>query len=202
MNSRSRDFGKGEAPASRSGSRLVRPAKQQTARQTIEVELYEALAPGGTAEAYPRAWGSDEDDYVSDTDADTFEVVDVFKQFRGRGRDETATAEDDSDGTRGKHGSFGRASRRHGRWELDRLQPHATGITCLVNDSSYTGGDITVDTVVVTKPVKAALLMADVTSVVNRHWDPDTVEDDQPITAEWDDVLEKMAAIQEDCPSS
>ena len=161
------------------------------------VELYEALAPGGTAQAYPRSWNGTA--YVTDLTADTFAVVDVLKQWRGRGRDGTASAEDDSGGTRGKHGSFGHVVARNGQWELDDLSPHATGITCQVNDSSYASGDIDVDTVVVTKPVKIALLMDDVTSVVNRHWDADTVDDDDPITAEWDDVLEKMAAIQEDC---
>lgn len=162
------------------------------------VELYDDLAPGGTAQAYPRSHNGTA--YATDLTADTFPVVDVQSRWRGRGRDGTAPAEDDSGGTRGKHGSFGHVVYRNGQWELDWLQPHAIGITCQVNDSSYASGDIDVDTVVVTKPIKTALLTADVTSVLNRHsWDADTVDDDAPITAEWDDALERMAAIQEDC---
>ncbi len=157
------------------------------------VELYDDLAPGGTAQAYPRNWGSGVEEYVTDTDADTFEVVDVFSRFRGRGRDETAPAEDDSDGTRGKHGSFGRVVARNGQWELDWLQPHAEQITATVDDTGhFDSGDttITVDNVAVVAPVDAALLLTDVNQVYNIA--KRIGVDNAVLTAEWNDGQERF----------
>lgn len=150
-------------------------------------ELQDDHAPGDTTPAYPRTWDRDGDEYVTDTDADTVDVVDVLKRFRGRGRDEEAPAEEDSGGTRGKHGSFLRAVKRHGQWEIDDMQPHAMWFKADVDES----GDFTaptdpaVDGVTVILPVDTALLMADVTQFSNTFlWDGD---DDAVIVGNWND---------------
>ncbi len=155
------------------------------------VELYEALAPGGTAQAYPRSWNGTA--YVTDLTADTFAVVDVLKQWRGGGRDGTASAEDDSGGTRGKHGSFGRVVYRNGQWELDWLQPHAKQITATVNDTGHFDSSdttITVDAVAVVAPVDAALLLTDVNQVYNIA--KRIGVDNAVVTAEWNDGQERF----------
>lgn len=179
---------------------VVRPSSA-TARH---FELSSSHAPGGTTAAYPRNWDSGEDDYVTDTTADTFDVVDVLKRFRGRERDEGAPAEDDSGGTRGKHGSFGVAVYRHGRWEIEYVQPHATGIFCYVNDASgFASTDSTfgVDAVVVIQPVDTALLMADVATISNARldWDGD---DNAPMYLWWDDADENWHGVQMKCKAT
>ena len=159
-------------------------------------ELYGSLAPGDTAQAYPRNWSSGAGDYVTDTGADTFPVVDVLNEFRGRARG----VED------GWAGSKGMAVKRHGQWEIEKLEKHAIRITCTVNEPEDSGGYagftscdawISVDNVVVTQPVDTALLMFDVTQVFNLFdWDGD---DNQTLEAEWNDSEEQWDGAQKDC---
>jgi hypothetical protein len=144
-----------------------------------------------SVQAYPRPWNRDIQRYVTDYTAATFPVFDYIFRFRGRGKDDMVSPD--------SFGSRGLAVRRDGHFVIEYLEPHAVGIKCTV-DGDYTGGDIPVDNVVVTKPIKVALLMAEVVLVVNRHsWTADQVEDGAVITAEWDDDLERMAAIQMNC---
>lgn len=169
-------------------------------RRARHFELYDDLAPGGTPQAYPRPWDEDATDYATDTDEDTFEVVDVLKRFRGRGRDESASAEEDSGGTRGKHGSRGVAVKRHGQWEIEYLQPHATFLRCLVDESGdFTTSTLTVDvdTVQVVQPTDKALLMADVTTVEN-IWEWAGL-DDQRVIALWNDATEDWEMDMKKC---
>ncbi len=163
-------------------------------------ELYDSLAPGNSAEAYPMDWDADTGLYVTDTDEDTFTVYDVGGRHRGRGRDEGASAENDSGGTRGKHGSKGLTVYRNGRWEIEWLQEHAQWIICLVASDFVTGdANISVDTVVVTGPTDVALLMSDVTEVDNLHsW---AGAAGQTLQARWDDSYELWRAAQKDCGS-
>lgn len=148
-------------------------------RREVMFELYEPLAPGGTALAYPRPWDGTE--YVTDYTADTFPVVDQFSRWRGRGKDDLVSPDD--------FGSRGLAVVRYGVLMIEYLQQHATWITCKVNDPSYTGGPITVDTVVVTKPVHTALLTIAVTKIQNIHgWDP--VDDNAVVQASWNDKID------------
>ncbi len=159
-------------------------------------ELYEAHAPGSTTQAYPRPWDNTAGDYVTDTSADTFPVVDVLGEFRGRARGVEY----------GWDGSKGMAVQRHGQWEIEKLEKHAIRIICTVNEPSISGGEagfcgtdswITVDNVVVTQPVDTALLMAEVTQVFNLFdWEGDT---GQTLEAEWNDAEERWDAAQKDC---
>jgi hypothetical protein len=172
----------------------------QVGQKGRHFELYDSLAPGGTPQAYPRPWDEDANDYATDTAADTFEVVDALKRFRGRARDEGASAEDDSGGTRGKHGSRGIAMMRHGRLEIEYLQPHATFLTCLVNEASdFTTSTepVDVDNVQVVQPTDKALLMADVTSVVN-IWDWAGLNN-QRVKALWNDSAEQWEMDMKKC---
>lgn len=161
-------------------------------------ELASSHAPGGTTAAYPSVWDGEE--YITDTDADTFDVVDVFKRFRGRERDEGPASETDSGGTRGKHGSIGRAVFRNGQWEIEWMQQHALRIRADVNEGGgFTAGDstITVNAVVVIQPIDVGLLMADVTVVNNTYlWVGDN---DAVISAEWNDSTESWDAYAMDC---
>jgi hypothetical protein len=165
-------------------------------------ELSSSHAPGGTTAAYIRNWDSSEDDYVTDTSADTFDVVDPLKRFRGRERDEGPASEDDSGGTRGKHGSWGVAVYRHGQWEIEYMQPHALMIYCLVNDASgFADTDATfgVDAIFVIQPTDTALLMADVGASISNarlDWDGD---DDAPMYLVWDDQDENWHPVQMKC---
>ena len=173
-------------------------------------ELYDALAPAGSAEAYPMNWDNDSSSYVTDLLADTITVYDVPPtdntppldgRHRGRARDETAPAEHDLTGLykvllRGRHGSQGLAIWRNGRWEICWLQPHATWLTCQVDESSFTGGStIAVDTVVITEPVDTALAQADIVEVQNIHGWTD-ISDDAVLQAVWNDSTELWDAVQ------
>lgn len=168
-------------------------------RQDVMIELYDAMAPDDSfRQAYPRLWNSTIPGWVTDYTADTFPVLDVLSRFRGRGKDSLISPDD--------WGSRGLVVFRHGRWEVEYLQPHATWITCKVNDSSYTGGPITVDAVVVTQPVHTALLMAAVTEIHNIHqWDP--VDDNATVQASWNDKIDPpdypgWDGVQIDCAAS
>ena len=161
-------------------------------RREVMFELYDAMAPDDLAvQAYPRLWDGTE--YVTDYTANTFPVIDQFSRFRGRGKDDLVSPDN--------AGSRGMAVRRYGVWMIEYLQPHATWITCVVDESAYTAGPITVDAVVVTQPVHTALLMAAVTEVENIHkWDP--VDDDATVQASWNDVEFRWDAVQMDCYSA
>lgn len=160
--------------------------------RAIMFELAAPLDPTDlSVQAYPRPWNRALQRYVTDYTAATFAVYDYIYRFRGRGKGDMESPDD--------FGSRGLSVRRDGLFVIEYLDEHATGIKCTV-DGDYTGGDIPVDNVVVTKPIKVALLMAKVLSVVKRHnWDADRIENGAVITAEWDDVLERMVAIMPDC---
>ncbi len=176
---------------------------------TRYIELYDALAPGGTAQAYIRNWDSDTSAYVTDTDFDTFEVVDVLNRHRGRARSGTPASENDSGGTRGKHGSFGRAVYRSGRWEIEELEAHALLLVATVNepdDSSDAGvgfatsdTTIDVDAVTIVQPTDQAIIMDDIELVYNVHdWEGD---DNARLVAFWNDATEQWEAIMVNCPA-
>ena len=155
-------------------------------------ELKDALGPGETVAAYPREWDDDEGDYVTDTTADTFNVVDVLERFRGRGKNESE----------GIDGSKGIAVLRNGQWEIDHLQPHALLIVCRSEDNvqgeDISGFIVTVGSVKVVSPVKTALLMIEpLTTVTNPHfWD---IPEDGRIVAMWNDETENYEILQVDC---
>lgn len=169
-------------------------------------ELADPHAPGGTTPAYPIAWDSSGSEYITDTEADTFDVVDVFSRFRGRGRDDEAATEFDSGGTRGKHGSKGRVVQRNGQWEIEWMQPHALRVRANVNGpgdscspAGFTAGDSTVciDSVEIIQPIAPALLMADVEISNNIYlWIGDN---DAIISVEWNDITESWDVYQMDC---
>ncbi len=163
-------------------------------------ELYDSLAPGGYAEAYPMEWDEDSGLYVTDLDADTFTVYDVGGRFRGRARSDDPDDEDDSDGLRGKHGSQGMAVERNGNWEIEWLQPHATWIVCLVYDKFETDTTwILVDTVSVIGPTDQALLMESVTQAKNIfEW---SGGEGQTLMIQRDDANGYWVAVQKDCGS-
>lgn len=169
----------------------------------IRYELSADHSPGNTTQAFPRNWNGTA--WVTDTEADTISVVDVDSEFRGRGRDEEASAETDSEGTRGKHGSFGRATFRSGQYEIDSMSRHATGLTATAeSDFTTSTSPIPVENVAVTKPVKTALLMMDVGTgsdgVHNRH--SHSGDEGFTLTIEWDDshsTTGRYAEIQVDC---
>ena len=156
---------------------------------SVPCECKTALVPGGSCDVYFRDWNGSA--YV--TDESSYETAyDVLGEYRGRARDDMTSPDDD--------GSFGEVRWRNQRWEFTELQPHATWIRCKINDSSYTGGaTIPVDNVVVTKPVKTALLMAKVTLVQNIH-DWDNANDNADLQASWNDGL--WDAVQMDCYSA
>lgn len=164
-------------------------------------ELSSALSPGSTAGAYIRNWDSEEEEYVTDLEADTFDVVDVLKEYRGRERDEGPDDEDDSGGTRGKHGSFGQAIQRHGQWEIEKLEPAALLIECLVDeagDFETSAEEINIDAIVVIQPRGTAILMADVSAVENTTFDWEG-DDDAPLYLLWHDVEEEWRPFQMRC---
>ena len=163
-------------------------------------ELAGDLAPGGSAEAWPAFWDSSEEDYITDHDGTKFTVYDILKQFRGRGGDPTGTA---------PPGSKGKAVYRHGHWEIEKLEFHATLITAIVNEpspgtgspSGFTADYITIQVldVVVTQPLDTALIMGSgqIDEVYNVHkWEGD---DGARIVAFWNDSTERWEAIQMDC---
>ena len=153
-------------------------------------ELYDSLAPGGSAEAYPMEYDDDSGLYVTDLTEDTFTVYDVGGRFRGRARGVES----------GWDGSKGLAVYRNGRWEIDWLQEHATWILCLVNGAFETGdANISVDNIVVIAPTDTALRMSNITEVDNLHsW---AGGDGQTLQARWDDSYELWRAVQKDCGS-
>ncbi|KKN18570.1 hypothetical protein LCGC14_0954350 [marine sediment metagenome] len=168
-------------------------------RREVMFELYDAMAPDDSfRQAYPRLWDNTNSEWVTDYTAATFPVLDVLSRFRGRGQGDLVSPDD--------WGSRGLALFRHGRLEVEYLQPHATWITCKVNDSAYTAGPITVDAVVVTQPVLTALLMAAVTEIHNIHqWDP--VDDNATVQASWNDKIDPpdypgWDGVQIDCAAS
>ncbi len=176
-------------------------------------ELYATLATGGSASAYIRHWDSDEGDYVTNTDDDPdteepvlFTVHDALSEYVGRARSETPTLEEDGygNGVRGKHGSFGRAVYRSGRWEIDSLQPHAQMVVCNVNEASgflVTDTGFDVDAAFVILPNSKALLMADVTGAKNERldWHGD---DNAYVVMAWDATDSFWQPIQMECPAA
>lgn len=161
-------------------------------------ELSSDHAPGNTTPAYPRNWSGTA--WVTDTSAAAISVVDVDSEYRGRGRDEGASAETDSGGTRGKHGSFVKATFRSGQYEIDSMSRHATHISCNATANwTISATTVAVDAVTVIQPTDLAILMDDVTAVyVVHNWDGD---DDALIKAEWNDSQERWEMHAADCPA-
>ncbi len=153
-------------------------------------ELSDPLEPGGTAPAFPRNWNGTE--YVTDTDTDTFDVVDVLERFRGRGRDFTDPANE-------LEGSIGLAISRNGQWEIEHLQPHALFIVCAA-DGAFTSSTepVSIKDVIVIQPVDTALLMEDPTITVDNPHDYEG-SDGARIVGMWNDVLEVFELLQVDC---
>ncbi len=175
------------SPGSHGAVLLVRP-RGGSAFQYFE--LYDSLAPGGSAEAYPMEYDDDSGLYVTDLTQDTFTVWDAGSRFRGRARGVES----------GWDGSKGLAVYRDGNWQIEWLQPHATWIVCLVYDKfEITDTWILVDTVGVTGPTDSALLMGSVSQVANIHeW---SGGDGQTLQAVWNDSDERWDAVQKDCGS-
>jgi len=158
-------------------------------------ELKEVLTPGQTAEAYMLTWSSSDNDYTVDEDV-TFDVSDMADQYRGRGRGDLSSSESSPD----YQGSRGWAIKCHdgNRWEIVEMQPAATMISCLASAANTGTSTISVDTVAVMEPI-GGLLMASITSVVNRHtW---TCDDNAKIEAVWNEATEEWWALQVDCPA-
>lgn len=153
-------------------------------------ELYDSLAPGNTALAYPMEYDSDSELYVTQLTEETFTVYDVGGRFRGRARGVES----------GWDGSKGLAVYRNGRWEIEWLQAFATWAVCLVYDKFETDDTwILVDTVSVIAPTDQALLMGSVTQAFNIHeW---SGGDGQTLQIRWDDNGEYWIAVQKDCGS-
>lgn len=179
---------------------------------SIHVELSEYLLTGSLSPAWPRARPTPGASYVTDFTADQIAVVDVLGRFRGRARDDSAAAEFDNGGDRGRHGSFGRAVLRGGVWELDALQRNALLLWAVVNapgspgqgdEGGFTASDATiqVDNVTIVQPVDAAIIIEDIREVRNVHgWSGD---DDQRIeafwNAAWGNGTGRWEALQKDC---
>lgn len=153
-------------------------------------ELYDSLAPGGTAEAYPMEFDSDSGLYITQLDEDTFPVIDVGSRFRGRARGVES----------GWDGSKGLAIFRNGAWEIEWLQDHAIWAVCLVSSKFEEGdGFISVYSVSVIGPTDQALLMGSVTQAVNIHgWSGGF---NQTLQIRWRDDDEEWIAVQKDCGS-
>jgi hypothetical protein len=142
--------------------------------------------------AYPRPWDSAQSLYVTDYDAETFPVYDYIYRFRGRGRDDLESPD--------SNGSQGFAVLRNRRFEIQYLEPHALWITCNV-DGDYTGGDITVKNMVVTKPIKRALRM-EAQEVVFKLHDWGDLDDNAVLQASWNDPMFRWDGVQVDCAAS
>lgn len=157
----------------------------------VMFELAYRLDPEDVSvQAYPRPWDPVQSLYVTDYTVDTFPVYDYIYRYRGRGKNDLEAPD--------SNGSYGSAEWRQGRFQIQYLEPHATWITCTVNDPSYTGGPITVDNMVVTKPIKVALRMEAQEEVFNLHgWG--TVNDNAIIQASWHDAEFRWDGVQIDC---
>jgi hypothetical protein len=155
-------------------------------------ELYDSLAPGGTAQAFPMEFDSDSGLYVTQLNEDTFPVIDVGSRFRGRARDTMESPDED--------GSKGLAIFRNGEWEIEWLQDHATWALCLVSSKFEIDDEfIPVDTVSIIGPTDQALEMSNITQAKNIFgWSGGF---GQTLMIQWDDGNEHWIAAQKDCGS-
>jgi len=155
-------------------------------------ELYEALTPGGQAEAYLREWVPHAQEYVTNTDLDTFTVHDVRGVFRGRGRDDYDSPHDT--------GSIGFCVERNSRWEIDWLQPHMTLIRGVAN-TDWTAHTFQIKNITGIQPTGGLIVDQDPAGPMNvdDEFDWDGSEDDL-VFAAWNGTSSRWEAFQLVCP--